>query len=79
MAKRENIMQPLSDPLLERDRLWCVALIAEGTDVIERVTRRFIELRDGTKTEKPLLGPYTMSKGKLIPNEPKNGPYPRNE
>ena len=26
---------------------------------------------------KPVLGPYEITKGRTIPNEPKTGPYPR--
>lgn len=27
--------------------------------------------------QKPVLGPYTVTKGRTIPNEPRTGPYPR--
>lgn len=35
----------------DRDRLWCAALLPEGTDIVERVTRRVNERRALAKPE----------------------------
>ena len=32
----------------QRDRLWCAAILNEDVEVINRITTRFIGMRDGT-------------------------------